>query len=181
MNKGKILLAFAMLSIVLTAYMELSSSIHISLLTSSPGKHQSAASFGEHVFFVTDKRDKVYVYNIQTKHNDYIINLTGAEAKDYTNNTALYHCNQCSFGLFYVPNDIFPLLYISQRAKSDLRCFTEVYRIIKHDDITISGSSYSLQLVQTIFFPAMSAANSMGNVNVVIYPPQYKTYNQLTA
>ena len=91
---------------------------------------------------------------------------------------SLYHCNQSTFGREkYEPGDFFPLLYISQRSRSERRCLTEVFRIIPlfNADST-SMLSFRIELVQEIFFPPMSRENSMGNVNCVIDPGSRRMY-----
>ena len=141
--------------------------IDIELLTTSPGNHQSAAQYDDYVFFVSDRRNNIYMYNIRDKRNVYTIKLHKEEAKDYSGAT-LYHCNQTSFStIFYEKNDPFPLLYVSQRANSDLRCFTEVYRIIPTKGDSTEYKSCKVDLIQTIYFPTMNDDNSLGNVNVV--------------
>ena len=74
-----------------------------------------------------------------------------------------------TFGVdFFEKDDPFPLLYISQRARSDRRCITEVYRLIP--TLSNSGDYVDLnaELVQTIFFPVETMDNSLGRVNSVI-------------
>lgn len=93
----------------------------------------------------------------------FTLNLKGVDGRTY-------HCNQSSFGIEkYEPTDFFPLLYISQRAKSDGRCFIEAYRIfpLYNEDLSEFDSFY-LELVQTIYLPKMSRKNSLGNANCVI-------------
>ena len=84
--------------------------------------------------------------------------------------TMIYHCNQSTFGTErYAPDDYFPLLYISQRPRSERRCFTEVFRIIPLFNVDSTALiAFRTELVQEIFFPSMSKENSMGNVNCVI-------------
>lgn len=125
--------------------------------------HQSAASYGDYAFFVKDGRSKICLYNLEKKKNLYILNLKAA-------NKNTYHCNQSSFGIDrYESSDPFPLLYISQRALSDKRCFIEVYRIkTVFDDVTSEYKSFSVEKVQTVYLPAMNYENSLGNANCVI-------------
>lgn len=126
-------------------------------------KHQSAAVYGDYAFFMRDYRRGIHLYDLNRKSDVYTLTLKGE-------NSYVYHCNQSTFGVDkYVPEDYFPLLYISQRDRSEKRCLTEVYRIIP----LFSADSTSLlafrtELVQEIYFPPMSAENSMGNVNCVI-------------
>ena len=126
-------------------------------------KHQSTALYGDYAFFVADGRAEICMYSMERKCKLYTLTLQG---KDPT----VYHCNQSTFGVDkYLPSDPFPLLYISQRAGSEGRCFTEVFRIVtSSEDFDSPDFSFSVELVQTIYFPIMTNDNSMGNVNVVI-------------
>lgn len=125
--------------------------------------HQSAAAYGEYVFFVTEGRDEICLYSLTKKKVLYTLRLAVA-------NRNVYHCNQSSFGIEkYDASDSFPLLYISQRAKSDGRCFIEVFRIITHSNEELSEyESFTIELVQSIYLPKMSYENSLGNANCVI-------------
>lgn len=125
--------------------------------------HQSAAVYGDYSFFITAGRSKVCLYNLVKKEILFTLELKAE-------NKSIYHCNQCSFGVDkYLPSDPFPLLYVSQNAKSDKRCFIEVYRILtEFDEVLSDYFVFSIELIQTIFLPAMSYDNSMGNVNCVI-------------
>lgn len=127
--------------------------------------HQSAASFGDYAFFVTNGRSKICMYNLAKKRKIYTLSLVGQNGK-------VYHSNQSSFGVEkYESVDFFPLLYISQRSKTDKRCFMEVYRILSlYDEEMSDYESFYVDLVQTIYFPAMSWENSLGNVNCAIDP-----------
>ena len=69
------------------------------------------------------------------------------------------------------------MLYISQRAALDLRCFVEVYRILPvRKDSDEDYSSMQMQLVQTIYFPSQSTENSLGNVNCAIDQEKHLMY-----
>ena len=127
--------------------------------------HQSAASFGDYVFFVTNGRSKICMYNLAKKQRNYTLSLIGQ-------NGDIFHSNQSSFGVEkYDPVDHFPLLYISQRSNTDKRCFMEVYRIFPlYDEEMSDYDSFYVDLVQTVYFPAMSRENSLGNVNCAIDP-----------
>lgn len=141
----------------------------ISLFADNSMPHQSAASFGDYLFLVTKAHTNLYMYSMKQKTLLFDIIMEPGVGTTYYG-TDMYHCNQMSFGVsFYDSHDPFPLLYISQRSKENLRCFTEVYRIIaKRDSTDEEFSSLTVELVQTIFFPPMSIDNSMGNVNCVI-------------
>lgn len=144
-------------------------SVAINLYADNSYKNQSAAVYGDYLFLVTKGRGRIYIYNLKEKSFVYTIKLPASSEYDYQGSD-LYHSNQASFGIdFYAYDDPFPLLYISQRARSDLRCFVEVFRIVPV--MNESGDGYNTidaQLVQTVFFPAMTQENSLGNVNCVI-------------
>ena len=137
----------------------------ISTFSSLGFSHQSAASFGDYAFFVTNGRSKICMYNLAKKRKIFTLSLVGQ-------NGNIYHSNQSSFGVEkYESVDHFPLLYISQRPKKGKRCFMEVYRIFPlYDEEMSDYESFYVDLVQTIYFPAMSRENSLGNVNCAIDP-----------
>lgn len=125
--------------------------------------HQSAAAYGDYALFVTGGRSRICLYNLKTKEVLYTLDQKGVSS-------STYHCNQSTFGIEkYAQDDPFPLLYISQRAKSDKRCFIEVYRIAPEFNVKTSDyDSFSIEKVQTILLPKMSYDNSLGNANCVI-------------
>ena len=125
--------------------------------------HQSAAAYGDYAFFVNGGRSEICLYNLSKKEMLCSLSLKGVDGNKY-------HCNQSSFGIDkYDPSDAFPLLYISQRAGSDKRCFIEVFRIIPVlDENTSDYCSFSIDLIQTIYLPPMTYENSLGNANCVI-------------
>ena len=125
--------------------------------------HQSAAVYGDYAFLFMQGYEAIRLYDLSRKRTVYTLKQT-PEYKP------VYHCNQASFGVEkYEPEDYFPLLYVSQRALSDQRCFTDVFRIIPafNADSTVL-LAFRTELVQKILFPPMSRKNSMGNVNSVI-------------
>ena len=144
-------------------------SVSVSLYADNSKDNQSAAVYGDYLFVITKGRGYIYIYNLKSKTLVYTIRPGAILEYDYKGSD-LYHCNQATFGIdFYAHDDPFPLLYISQRAKSDLRCFVEVFRIVP--ELNERGDGYKsidAQLVQTIYFPAMTKENSLGNVNCVI-------------
>ncbi len=141
----------------------LSGNISISEFASLGFSHQSAARYRDYALFVTKGRSKIGLYNLAGKRMVYTLNLKGV-------NGNIYHCNQSSFGIEkYDPSDFFPLLYISQRANSDGRCFIEGYRVFTFFNENLSElESFSIELVQTIYLPKMTYENSLGNANCVI-------------
>ena len=133
--------------------------------------HQSAAAYRDYAFFVTNGRSQIGMYSLKNKEVLYTLTLKGVSGK-------IYHCNQCSFGFEkYDGSDFFPLLYISQRAEANNRCFIEVYRIAPTFSNELSDfDSFSVEQVQTILLPAMSYDNSLGNANCVIDPVSKTMY-----
>ena len=134
-------------------------------------EHQSAAVYGDYAIFVKGGKLSMRLFDLARKTRIATLNLKKEDA-------SLYHCNQSTFGTEkYEPGDFFPLLYISQRSRSERRCLTEVFRIIPlfNADST-SMLSFRIELVQEIFFPPMSRENSMGNVNCVIDPGSRRMY-----
>lgn len=127
--------------------------------------HQSGAVYGDYAFFVRDGRSTICMYDMVNKTKVYTYSMKGENGK-------VYHCNQSSFGVEkYESTDFFPLLYISQRARSESRCFTEVFRIIpQFNSDSTAFEAFRAVRVQEIFFPPMSKENSLGNVNCVIAP-----------
>ena len=139
----------------------------VALYAENSKRHQSAASYGDYVFFVTNLRSHLYLYNLKKKM--LLCDKKFVPVTEKTGNYILYHCNQMTFGnRRYAEQDPFPLLYISQRARSDKRCIIEVYRIIPEKSGSDDYTAMDAILVQTIYFPVMSAENALGRVNVAI-------------
>jgi len=156
---GQLLLLFFLLSCIPSD--DFDKDISLSIYSSNLKNHQSAAVYGDCAFMVNNWRTRIFIYDlINCQMVDSIIMPAGKGRTP--SGDVIYHSNQCSFSpFFYSANDNYPLLYISQRAKEDKRCFTEVYRLLLNDN------KYSAHLIQTILFPVMTENNSMGNVNVV--------------
>lgn len=125
--------------------------------------HQSAAAYNDYAFFVLDGRSEICMYNLKNRKELCSLKLDKQD-------TQVFHCNQSTFGSDrFSPSDPFPLLYVSQRAKKDGRCFIEVFRIIPQWNNALQEyQSFDVELVQTVFFPKMTYENCMGNVNCVI-------------
>ncbi len=125
--------------------------------------NQSVAVYNDYLFLVSIGCKDIVLYDLKIKKI-----LCSIKLKCRT--PSIYHCNQATFGVnFYLVDDYFPLLYISQRANEVNRCFTEVFRIIPSSDDGLKNiSSIEVEKVQTIYYPVMSNENSMGNVNTVI-------------
>ena len=136
------------------------SPIKISQFCSLGFSHQSAAVYEDYALFVTNGRARMCLYSLKKKEQLYTLVLK-------KENEGIYHCNQSSFGVEkFDSSDFFPLLYISQRAKSDGRCFVEAYRIIPwYNEGKTEFESFTVELVQTIYLPKMSYENSLGNAN----------------
>ena len=134
--------------------------------------HQSAAVYGDYVFFVERCRMSICLFDLS--QNAKVCKVTFKPA----GNIKIYHCNQSTFGTEkYDPSDQFPLLYVSQRAKSGSRCFVEVLRIHpKYNEDQSAIVSFKVELVQEIYFPPMTRDNSLGNVNCVIDVKKGKMY-----
>ena len=134
--------------------------------------HQSAAVYGDYVFFVERCRMSICLYDLSQKAK-----MCTVSFKPVGNNK-IYHCNQSTFGTEkYDPSDPFPLLYVSQRAKSGNRCFVEVLRIHpKYNADQSAIVSFNVELVQEIYFPPMTRDNSLGNANCVIDVKKGKMY-----
>lgn len=138
--------------------------------------NQSAAVFQDYLVLIPKYRSTIYMYNLKEKRQ--MCSAYMKPMKEMLDGFDIYHCNQTCFGVdYYEDGDVFPLLYISQRAREDKRCFTEVFRILplrsdQNDDYT----SMELQLVQIIYFPPMSEKNSLGNVNTVIDTDSHLLY-----
>ena len=126
--------------------------------------HQSAAVYGDYAFLVMDGRQGIRLYDMAKGRTVYTLKLKAESTK-------VYHCNQSTFGVqAYEPADFFPLLYVSQRARSENRCLTEVFRIVPLFNADSTLIAFRTELVQEILFPPMSKENAMGNVNCVIDP-----------
>ncbi len=149
----------------------------VELYAGNSKRNQSAAVYGDYLFLVTQGRGFIHIYDLKRKVLFYSIKLPISDEKSYLGGD-LYHSNQATFGdEFYYDDDQFPLLYISQRARNDKRCFVEVYRIVP--TLNETGEAYTsidAQLVQTIFFPVMTAGNSLGNVNCAIDREKHLMY-----
>ncbi len=155
-------------------FSDITGEISIAVYSSPAITHQSAAIYSNYAFFVTDKRAYIYVYDISNCQVIDTIKLSAVNSKT-PSGYILYHCNQSSFSpMFYSSDDKFPLLYISQRASKDMRCFAEVYRIIVNENGECQ--KFSVKLIQKLYFPVMNEQNALGNVNVVFDAECKKMY-----
>ena len=131
--------------------------------------NQSAACYGDYLVIVTKSRAQIHLYNLKSQELLATLEMEAGSGYD-SMGSDLYHSNQSSFGTeFYDRNDPFPLLYISQHARQDKRCFVEVFRLIlQREADSRDYIALEAECVQTIYFPPMSKDNALGNVNCVI-------------
>ena len=124
---------------------------------------QSTACYGDYTISVNKG-----VTEMQMRKNTGPLTLTTSLPSK--GSTDIYHGNQCNFGTQkYDENDFFPVLYVACNNDSNNRCFELVYRIVTTvNEETGEFSSFSAVLVQTIYLPAMTDENSLGNCNIVI-------------
>ena len=129
--------------------------------------NQSAAAYGKYLFLVKDKLASVAVYNIEKKSVSCVYSMT--PRNDMNGKQTVFHCNQSTFGVEkFIKADSFPLLYISQRNRSATEgAMLSVFRV-KPEFVEGEMVSFSLEEVQTIYFPVMSDSNCLGNPNVAI-------------
>lgn len=130
--------------------------------------HQSAANHGRYLFFVQNMLSSISLYDLDNKKMIYSLSLKPRD--DKRGSIVVYHCNQCCFGKEkYQDDDMFPLLYISQRNANDSTgAFLDVLRIIPFLDDKKQIDSFRVEQVQKVFLPVMTDRNSMGNPNAVI-------------
>ena len=135
----------------------------------SMNNHQSSAIYGDYIFAFTDKMAKVYLYNKRTQSLLYTLNQTEKDS--------LHHCNQSFFGTeFYDESDPFPLIYLTVNNNGTTAGgYMEAYRIIP---VMGAGDyeSFTMELVQTVTLPIMSASNALGNANFVYNPNDKRLY-----
>ena len=133
--------------------------------------HQSAANYGKYLFMVQDKLAGITLYDLEKAKPLFHLSLTPYEERNYIGTgSVLYHCNNTSFGTeFFDRNDVFPLLYVTQRqVKESLRAFVVVLRIVPHFGPEQEIDSFSAERVQTIYMPGMSEKNRLGHPNIII-------------
>ena len=136
-------------------------------------KHQSSACYGRFLFLIPDKMSRITMYDLAKKRIIFTCELTPHLEKCNTTGVLsdiLYHCNESNFGNErYGKDDIFPLLYVSQRnTLKENRALLSVLRIITFGKDKAHIDSFTVEEVQRIFFPVMTDANGMGTPNVAI-------------
>lgn len=130
--------------------------------------NQSAACYEKYLFLISDKLSQVILYDLEEKK---VICKSKQEKRELLNGkTVVYHCNQSCFGKErYQKDDMFPLLYISQRAKNNKTGgFISVMRVQPVCNELGDITSVTLEEVQNIIFPVMDDTNCLGNPNAVI-------------
>lgn len=130
---------------------------------------QSAANFDKYLFIISDKLASVTLYDLKKKQQIYTLHLTPHTEKNADGNI-LYHCNQCNFGNEkFAANDLFPLIYISQRnLECTKRGFNTVFRIIPTLNTKKEIIAFTMKQVQTIYFPKMTDKNCLGTPNIAL-------------
>lgn len=139
--------------------------LYIDQFSSDGMAHQSAASYGDYAFLISNKMINVRVFNM--RNNSRVFDLRNQPP---LGTGTIYHCNQACFGTQkYSEEDYFPLLYISQHQNKSNRSFIQVFRVLP----TSAGAgqeftAFAFEKIQTIYFPVLTDDNSLGNVNAVI-------------
>ena len=114
--------------------------------TAASGSVQGAACHGDYLFHFQDQNSAIYIYNLKEKRFESKINLK-------SNNKN--HCNNVSFSnIFYEPNDLFPLLYVSGSSYGEYN-HIQVYRI------SSDSLSFSISQVQEITLPESTSHNNL--------------------
>lgn len=120
------------------------------------------------------------LFNLKKKTSIYTATLPSRTEKTPKGN-AKFHCNQSSFSPYkYDSKDEFPVLYISQRYDNSYRCEIVGLRIIPEYGANGEIKSFKTDLVQTLFLPAMTIENALGNANLVFDPEHQRmiTYSR---
>lgn len=132
--------------------------------------NQSAANHGDYLFLVKNELSSISLYNLAERRLIYTLHLSPRDERKGESKTVISHCNQSCFGKEkFSKNDVFPLLYVSQRnPNSSTGAFMDVLRIIPYMDLHHKIDSFHIEQVQKIFFPVMTDLNCMGNPNAVI-------------
>lgn len=129
---------------------------------------QSSACFGDYIFVPSVYLNTMTMYNMKTCQQVYTLETKNL-VEEVEGGITVYHCNQSCFGPDrYDPQDVFPLLYISQRNNFTNRCFIQVLRIKVPEKTDGEYASFSVEQVQTIYLPSMTKSNALGNANMVI-------------
>lgn len=136
-------------------------------------QHQSSANYGRWLFLLTNRMDKVYLFDMEQKRMVFLLELPPHEEKCSTDGVlsdVLYHCNAAAFGKErFDKDDFFPLLYVSQRNRmEDNRALLSVLRIKPSMGANGYIDSFKVEEVQQILYPAPNDKNCMGAPNTAI-------------
>lgn len=125
------------------------------------GGSQSAAIYGKYVVFVNSGFQRLILFDMETM-------MTLATCNTGVPVESILHCNQSQFGTqFAIEGDLFPVLYTCAQNNEQGRCEWRAYRIIP--SLTNGEvSSFTVQLVQTIYLPIMTDNNALGNANIAV-------------
>ena len=131
----------------------------------------SAAVYNGYMFVVADKLASVTLYDMRQNKQLAVCNLEPREDVDDSQST-VYSCAYASFGtLKYSTYDEFPLLYVSQRAKTGGKCFVTVLRVVPVMNANLTScTSFSVQQVQTITLPAATTSNGLYEAKLAVNP-----------
>lgn len=123
---------------------------------------QSAAIWGNFLFFIYDKLSAIHVFNIKSRIR--IATITpNVEAGEN------WHCNQSNFDTRkYDDSDLFPILWTSFQNDENGRCIWAGLRILTTTDAGGAITSFDVTIVQKIYLPVMTDANCLGNANIAI-------------
>jgi len=132
---------------------------------------RSSAVYNGFMFTVAEKLASISMYDMRRQTDVYTCTLTPHNDVNASGET-VYNCAQASFGtLKYAEDDVFPLLYVSQRADNDGRCSVIVLRIVpKQNETKTAYVSFSVETVQTIFLPVASGTNGLYEARLTVDP-----------
>lgn len=147
--------------------------LYIDQFSSDGMAHQSAASYGDYAFLISNKMINVRVFNM--RNNTRVFDLRNQPP---LGTGTIYHCNQACFGTQkYSEEDYFPLLYISQFQNKNNRCFIQVFRVLP----TSAGTgqeytAFAFERIQTIYLPTFTDDNCLYYANAVIDTDSHYIY-----
>lgn len=146
--------------------------LYIDQISSDGMSHQSAACYGDYVFFISNKMIHTLVFNMRTNSRVFYLK------QEQLGTGTIYHCNQACFGTQkYSEEDYFPLLYISQFQNKSNRCFIQVFRVLPTSNgINQDFTAFAFELIQTIYFPVFTDENCLYYANAVIDTDNHYIY-----
>ena len=132
---------------------------------------KSSAVYNGCVFFIQEKLSAISLYDLRSKKLVSTCSLTSHTETD-ASGQAIYSCSHAAFGkLKYDDADVFPLLYVSQRANTDGQFIVSVLRIIPQlDSKGLAVISFTVQPVQTILLPATTSSNGLYECRLTVDP-----------